>query len=205
MNQKGFIASALLYGMLALFLVIMISTLLVMANNKMSMDRLKQEALSKVGTPMEETSSLDYDYAYRPGYYDYHLGSNIGLGDSVDISNFVQNPTMLDRQYYLGYDIEGGIVTALYACFIIDNKQYCMKGTNDSSSTGTNVSILSKLVNDEKITCNNLNVSETNGVAICSGSEIGYLYVSSGGAAYAGISDSIFCGAYFRGYSRCNE
>ena len=61
MNQKGFIASALLYGMLALFLVIMISTLLVMANNKMSMDRLKQEALSKVGTPMEETSSNSDD------------------------------------------------------------------------------------------------------------------------------------------------
>ena len=48
MNQKGFIASALLYGMLALFLVIMLSTLYVMANNKVGMDKLKEEALQKV-------------------------------------------------------------------------------------------------------------------------------------------------------------
>ena len=48
MNQKGFIASALLYGMLALFLIIMLSTLYIMANNKMSMDKLKEKALACV-------------------------------------------------------------------------------------------------------------------------------------------------------------
>lgn len=48
MNQKGFIASALLYGMLALFLVIMLSTLYVMANNKITMDKLKEKALDVV-------------------------------------------------------------------------------------------------------------------------------------------------------------
>ena len=48
MNEKGFIASALLYGMLALFLVIMISTLYVFANNKLGMDRLKEKALNYV-------------------------------------------------------------------------------------------------------------------------------------------------------------
>ena len=44
-KQNGFIASALLYGMLALFLVLMLSTLYILANNKMSMDKLKEEAL----------------------------------------------------------------------------------------------------------------------------------------------------------------
>ena len=48
MNEKGFIASALLYGMLALFLVIMISTLYVLGNNKLSMDKLKENAFSDV-------------------------------------------------------------------------------------------------------------------------------------------------------------
>ena len=48
MNQKGFVASALLYGMLALFLVIMISTLYIMANNKMNMDKLKEKALETI-------------------------------------------------------------------------------------------------------------------------------------------------------------
>lgn len=50
MNEKGFIASALLYGMLALFLVIMISTLYVLGNNKLSMDRMKENALTDVNS-----------------------------------------------------------------------------------------------------------------------------------------------------------
>lgn len=47
-KQAGFIASALLYGMLALFLVLMLSTIYILANNKMSMDKLKEEALNIV-------------------------------------------------------------------------------------------------------------------------------------------------------------
>ena len=48
MRKNGFIASALLYGMLVLFLVIMLSTLYILANNKMSMDKLKENALDNV-------------------------------------------------------------------------------------------------------------------------------------------------------------
>jgi len=48
MNEKGFIASALLYGMLTLFLVIMISTLYVLGNNKMAMDKMKAHAIEYV-------------------------------------------------------------------------------------------------------------------------------------------------------------
>ena len=48
MNKKGFISSALLYGMLALFLVIMMTTLAILGNRKLSMDKLKQEALNQI-------------------------------------------------------------------------------------------------------------------------------------------------------------
>ena len=48
MNKNGFIASSLLYGMLALFLIIMISTLSVFANNKLSMDKLKKKAFDSL-------------------------------------------------------------------------------------------------------------------------------------------------------------
>lgn len=48
MEKNGFIASSLLYGMLALFLVIMISTLAVFANNKINMDKLKQKAFNDI-------------------------------------------------------------------------------------------------------------------------------------------------------------
>ena len=48
MKQNGFIASALLYGILALFLVLILNTLFVLANNKMTMDKLKEKALQTV-------------------------------------------------------------------------------------------------------------------------------------------------------------
>lgn len=47
MKQNGFIASSLLYGMLALFLVIMLNTLAIFTNNKLAMDRLKEKALNE--------------------------------------------------------------------------------------------------------------------------------------------------------------
>ncbi len=50
MKEKGFISSALLYGMLALFLVIMMSTLAILGNRKLSMDKLKENALTNVET-----------------------------------------------------------------------------------------------------------------------------------------------------------
>ena len=50
MDEKGFIASSLLYGMLALFLVIMLSTIYIFANNKLGMDKLKEEALNYVAS-----------------------------------------------------------------------------------------------------------------------------------------------------------
>lgn len=50
MKKNGFITSALLYGILALFLVLMLSSLAVLANRKMSMDTLKEAALNDVGS-----------------------------------------------------------------------------------------------------------------------------------------------------------
>ncbi|MCI9110372.1 MAG: LamG domain-containing protein [Bacilli bacterium] len=48
MKQNGFISSALLYGMLALFLVIMTSTLAILANQKLGMDKIKEKALNGI-------------------------------------------------------------------------------------------------------------------------------------------------------------
>ena len=57
--KNGFIASSLLYGMLALFLVLMISTLYIFGNNKISMDKLKETALDKVGNVSNELNIGD--------------------------------------------------------------------------------------------------------------------------------------------------
>lgn len=48
MKKNGFIASSLLYGMLALFLVIMMSTLGVFASNKLAIDKIKEKAFNNI-------------------------------------------------------------------------------------------------------------------------------------------------------------
>lgn len=48
MNKKGFVTSALLYGILSLFLVLILGTLSVITNRKLTSDRLKESALNDV-------------------------------------------------------------------------------------------------------------------------------------------------------------
>ncbi len=46
MKKNGFLSSALLYGMLALFLIVITSTLAVLGTRKLAMDKLKEKALN---------------------------------------------------------------------------------------------------------------------------------------------------------------
>lgn len=78
MKKNGFITSALLYGILALFLILMLGSLAVLANRKMSMDSLKEAALEDVGSASGISGyyniwrtdiTYDYsDYATNAGY-----------------------------------------------------------------------------------------------------------------------------------------
>lgn len=63
MKKNGFIASALLYGMLALFLTLMLTTLATLSNRKITLDKLKENALTSVeeGYASPESIKVIYD------------------------------------------------------------------------------------------------------------------------------------------------
>ena len=48
MNKKGFVTSALLYGTLSLFLVLVVGTITIIAGRKAAIDKIKQSALDDV-------------------------------------------------------------------------------------------------------------------------------------------------------------
>lgn len=48
MNKKGFITSALLYGILSLFLILILGTISILGNRKLSNDKIKESALDDV-------------------------------------------------------------------------------------------------------------------------------------------------------------
>lgn len=65
MKRNGFISSALLYSLLALFLVIMLSTIAILGNRKLSLDKLKENAVNSVSSGYSSASSI---YAIYDGY-----------------------------------------------------------------------------------------------------------------------------------------
>ena len=50
MKKNGFITSALLYGIMVLFLMLMLGTLSILGNRKLASDKLKEDALNDVQT-----------------------------------------------------------------------------------------------------------------------------------------------------------
>ena len=48
MNEKGFVTSALLYGILSVFLVLILGTISIIGNRKLAIDKIKQSALDDV-------------------------------------------------------------------------------------------------------------------------------------------------------------
>jgi len=150
--------------------------------------------------------SLVIDQTFVPQYYEYHTGSDVTIGSSYDTSTWTTNPASLNRDYYLGHDVEGGNVTANYVCFIFNNTQYCMKGkANNTSYFTQNKALLSTLKDAGTIECTyGFDSSDSN--ALCFGGSLGQLTLDSYGNAKAGVSGTVNCYAnQYGGTSTCYE
>lgn len=73
MNKKGFIASSLLYGLLVIFLVVMLSSIAVLANKKLSSDKLKETAIDDV---TDNYGSSNLIYIWFDSYYTPYINDN---------------------------------------------------------------------------------------------------------------------------------
>lgn len=147
--------------------------------------------------------SRTIDQTFVPQYYEYHTGGgDVVVGDAADTTNWVQDSTELTgRNYFLGHDVEGGNVTANYACFVIYDIQYCMKASDDGSTFSSNKGLLETLKYEGAITCSNFD----NSIADCSGGGLGYLIAYWDGDVSAGASSSANCYATNAGCSICDE
>ena len=61
MKQKGFVTSALLYGILSLFLVLILGTISIIGNRKIANDKIKQSALDDVQNLTTDESCFNFD------------------------------------------------------------------------------------------------------------------------------------------------
>ena len=72
----------------------------------------------------------EYQQVYKPQYYglssnpvDYTVGE---IGDNAPANPSTVPPT--DEDYYVGYDVANGKISAGYVCFTRNGKEYCLKG-----------------------------------------------------------------------------
>ena len=152
-------------------------------------------------------NGLTIDQTFVPQYYEFHLGnysdydSRVDLYDTADIQNWTEDPTTLNKSYYLGHDVDNtGKVSANYACFIVNNTQYCMKGNNNNSYIiGQNNTLLGALAEDGIISCSTTSTSN----ASCSSDNLGYIVSYNIGSTTAGPSSSMACSAGYFGGSYC--
>ena len=153
-------------------------------------------------SPTPATPTRTIDSTFVPQYYEYHTGSYVTVGQPANTTAWVQDSTELTgRNYFLGHDVENGNVTANYACFVINDTQYCMKASSDGSTFATNKGLLGTLKDAGTITCSNFDSSN----AECSGGGLGYLLARSNGRVDAGASYGVRCYASSYGDSECNE
>ncbi len=141
-------------------------------------------------SPAPATPTRMIDPTFVPDYYDLNNDDHVTVGQPADTTNWVQNSIEIsERDYFLGHDVENGIVTANYTCFVIDNTQYCMKGSADSSTFAANKGLLETLYNAGKISCDSLSPD-----AFCSANtDVEALIAYSDGSLTIGPSDGIPC------------
>ena len=159
-------------------------------------------------------NGLTIDQTFVPQYYEYHVGSydsntssyinSVTIGDTVNPASWTQDPTTLNKNYYLGHDVSGTTVTANYACFIINNTQYCVRGKDGENGTNyytQNRTLLGTLKDAGTITCSYWEDT----YAFCGGGNVSRLAIDENGTTSIGQSYSANCYNNYAGYSLCSE
>lgn len=77
MNSKGFVASALLYGILSLFLVLILGTLSIVSERRLASDRLKESALNDVENLKTDESCFTINGNCKITGYDSTCGRTV--------------------------------------------------------------------------------------------------------------------------------
>ena len=97
-----------------------------------------------------ENGSIIETEGFSPQYYSYTM--NIVIGET-EVPENPSNMPPADRNEYLGYDVQNGIITAGYLCFKENGNQYCLKA-EDESAYLLNTNIMRKAYYDNLSNCN---------------------------------------------------
>lgn len=138
MKKNGFITTALLYGMLSLFIVLMLSSLAILANRKINMDNLREAAIRKsaidnveMPTISEELISKSDDEKKQEGLFEEKLDENTRyVYKGIDPKNYIWFNEELWRIMVIESD---GVLKIIKKELIITGEPYDINGNRSSS------------------------------------------------------------------------
>ena len=148
---------------------------------------------------------VDYTYGtkqviqiYKPQYYSYDLKGTIG---STEVPPDPSNVPPAGKNYYLGYDVIDGVVSAAYVCFMKNEAEYCLKGY-DKEVFAKNTDIIRDAYS-EVVDTTSCALKEDN--FYCSSSGLRARAYSVGTVTVGINNGSSDCNVYGNGTFRCNE
>ena len=133
------------------------------------------------------------------------------LAENV-LGQYTTDPSTLNKTYYLKHDVEDDIITASYVCFVYNNAEHCMKGTDNGASFAANTQIIKEYQEfynlpsvDGMPSASNPGCYFYSSGSTCSGGGFGRVYAYSDGSVAVYGSSSGACGVYGAGHSSCDQ
>lgn len=93
MDEKGFVTSALLYGVLSLFLVLLLGTVAVIGNRKITNDKIKQSALDDVQNLTTPDNCFTFVLNDRDNYTIIGYDNKIGYDNNCPKTVYIPEKT----------------------------------------------------------------------------------------------------------------
>ena len=123
------------------------------------------------------------------------------------LGSYSEDASTLNKIYYLKHDIVEDVVTNSYVCFIYNNTEHCMKGTDSGASFAQNTQIIKDFQAFNNLGVYNLSAqtgcSFSASISYCYGGGFYYVNAYSTGSVNVRGSASVYCSVKQAGYSAC--
>ena len=119
-------------------------------------------------------------------------------------TDYVTNPSTLNKTYYLKHDVVNDEIINSYVCFVYNNAEHCMKGADGGTSFAANTQIIQDYQTFYNLPNNaNPGCYFYSSVSDCNGGGFGEVYASSDGYVNVTGSSSGICIVSTDGVSNC--
>ena len=123
------------------------------------------------GPPEDFDNIDDCETAKTTKYNNWGSCEKFDKEGKIEGVDYVKSASLLNKTYYLKYDVEDDIIISSYACLMIRNEQYCIKKVSDNSTYLANRDNVLKPLKDAGImSCSRFDNDET----YCTNDEFGF-------------------------------